>query len=459
MKYLLPLLGTLSFAVSIDAAVDFSKIVGPVKPVNGINQPPMIGMPLAAPMFHYLTEAGIPYSRVHDISGWFGGSIYADIPAIFKNFDADENDPANYSFSFTDSLITKMFEHGLTPFFRLGVTIENFVQWGFPAQHIAPPKDFAKWARICEHIIRHYTEGWADGFRYPIVYWEVWNEPDNNPDPKINPQWTASFEEYIRFYGVVAPYLKKCFPKCKIGGYGSCGFYAAAKSERVFAANSSSQLQYFVDCSHKFLAAVRDNGWPLDFFSFHSYSNPKDALAQVRCADEHLTSYGFTRDRTERIFNEWLPFVKFRGTARQAAGVAAELIGLQNGPCDLACVYDGRCSTGNYAAIFSADTQRPRKAYWSFYGFNELRKLGKAVELPPTPEGIYAAAATDGAGHAAVLMANIGEEPWTCDFDFGDYRLVYSAVVDADTDYGVRPFDGKLPPETVRMLYLEKSAK
>ena len=42
-----------------------------------------------------------------------------------------------------------------------------------------PPKDYAKWARICEHIITHYTEGWADGFNYKITYWEIWNEPEN----------------------------------------------------------------------------------------------------------------------------------------------------------------------------------------------------------------------------------------------------------------------------------------
>ncbi|MBI4578450.1 MAG: hypothetical protein HY718_02035 [Planctomycetes bacterium] len=39
-------------------------------------------------------------------------------------------------------------------------------------------KDFAKWAKICVNIIRHYNEGWADGFHYNIRYWEIWNEPN-----------------------------------------------------------------------------------------------------------------------------------------------------------------------------------------------------------------------------------------------------------------------------------------
>ncbi len=28
-----------------------------------------------------------------------------------------------------------------------------------------PPKDFKKWAVICEHIIRHYDENWANGYQ------------------------------------------------------------------------------------------------------------------------------------------------------------------------------------------------------------------------------------------------------------------------------------------------------
>ncbi len=31
-----------------------------------------------------------------------------------------------------------------------------------------PPADFNKWAIICEHIIRHYNEGWADEYLYSI---------------------------------------------------------------------------------------------------------------------------------------------------------------------------------------------------------------------------------------------------------------------------------------------------
>ena len=73
--------------------VDFSREIGPVKPVNGVGQPPLIGKLLTYPMFHYLKDAGIPYSRLHDVGGWLGGGLFVDIPNLFPDFDAAENDP------------------------------------------------------------------------------------------------------------------------------------------------------------------------------------------------------------------------------------------------------------------------------------------------------------------------------------------------------------------------------
>ncbi len=166
-------------------------------------------------------------------------------------------------------------------------------------------------------------------------------------------------------------------------------------------------MQYFLDCAERFLAAARDNDWPLDFFSFHSYSGPREALRQVRFADELLSRYGFGPDRCERIFNEWLPspWLGVLGTAKQAANVAAELIGLQNGPCDIACIYDARCAPGQYSPLFNSLTQKPHKAYYAFTAFNELRKAGTAVRCTLSDPALYAAAAAGG-GRFALMVAN-----------------------------------------------------
>lgn len=411
--------------------------VGPIKPVNGVGQPPMIGALSNWSMMHYLKEAGIPYARLHDVGGWLGGGLYVDIPNLFRNFDADESDPANYTFAYTDSLVKALVDNGVEPFFRLGVTIENFVGHGYPPVNIRPPVDSAKWARICEHVIRHYTEGWADGFRHKIAYWEIWNEPDNEPEAEKNPMWRGDWKSYCDFYGTVAPYLKARFPHLKIGGYGSCGFYAGVGAGRVNSANSSPRLDYFIDCATNFLARARTENWPLDFFSFHSYSDVDEALRQVRYADEMLARFGFPRAKTERIFNEWLPCPSHAslGTERQAALIAAELIGLQKGPCDLACVYDARCDVGDYSPLFDPATKNPRQAYRAFVLFNEIRKLGREVKSTSSEPNLYVLSARSG-DDLAVMLANCGKIEFPIVWNVSGFAP-YSMVPDHIKSYGL----------------------
>ena len=71
--------------------VDLTKIVGNIKPMHGVGQPPLVGH--STTFFKYMKEAGIPYSRLHDVGGAYGGYRWVDIPNIFRDFDADENDP------------------------------------------------------------------------------------------------------------------------------------------------------------------------------------------------------------------------------------------------------------------------------------------------------------------------------------------------------------------------------
>ena len=439
------------------AAVDWEKTVGPVKPVNGVGQPPMIGAPTSFGMLRYLKDAGIPFARLHDVGGPYGQLRYVDIPNLFRDFDADVDDPKSYTFAYTDALMSALEKNGIEPIFRLGVTIDNPAEHGYPAYFINPPKDYGKWARICEHVIRHYTEGWAGGFKMKVTRWEIWNEPDGEPEVTKNCMWRAPFSEFIRMYGRVAPYLKERFPHLKIGGYGSCGFYAGVGSDHVAAANSSPRMEHFIDCATNFLSAAQANGWPLDFFSFHSYSRPTEALRQVRYADELLTKYGFTRERTERIFDEWLPYVRHEnlGTAKQAAGIAAELIALQNGPCDLACIYDARCGVGNYSPLFNPMTYRPHKAYCAFTAFNELRKCGTAVAASVNGFRSLQVAAAKGVEGAAVMIANDTDECAEITYDFGGHAVVSCLLTDESHDASVVNLPAKLQPHAFVIVTLK----
>jgi len=134
--------------------LDFNKTVGKIKPMHAVGQPPFSGC--SDRHMHYLSDAAIPYSRLHDVGGAYGANRFVDIPNIFRDFDADENDPASYDFAFTDCLLSALHKYNCEPIFRLGVTIEN--QQHIKAYRIFPPADYGKWARIAEHIIQHYND-------------------------------------------------------------------------------------------------------------------------------------------------------------------------------------------------------------------------------------------------------------------------------------------------------------
>ena len=373
--------------------IDFTKNLGKIKPMHGVGQPPFYGA-RSFPMFHYLTEAGIPFSRLHDVAGPYGGGRFVDIPNLFRDFDADPEDPASYDFTFTDCLITALMDAKVEPFFRLGVTIENDMT--IKAYRIHPPKDPEKWAIICEKVIRHYTEGWADGFRYNIRYWEIWNEPDNHFDPKINQMWTGTPEEYYELYNVTAKHLKKCFPHLKIGGYSSCGFYAIA-------APSPAREQSYLGFFDNFLRSVKENGAPLDFFSWHSYAGISDTMKFAAYAREQLDRYGFTD--TETTCNEWNPEVNLRGTGRHAALVTGMMLAMQNSPLDSAMFYDARYGVSIYGSMFNPMTAAPFPAYYGFLAFNELYLLGTQAEVCCDDEGVYALAAYKGT-EGCIVLAN-----------------------------------------------------
>ena len=94
-------------------SVDFDTELGVIKPMHAVGSPPVVGANVS--FFPYLKEANIPYSRLHDVGGAFSSNLYVDIPNIFRDFDADENDPASYDFAFTDHLLKSLIDNNCQP--------------------------------------------------------------------------------------------------------------------------------------------------------------------------------------------------------------------------------------------------------------------------------------------------------------------------------------------------------
>ncbi len=392
--------------------INFTSPTGKIKPMHAINNAPMHWT--FCDTFHYLTEARIPYSRLHDTGGLMGGGIFVDIANIFPLFHADPEDPKNYDFGFTDHLLKELCAAGVKPFYRLGCTIENYHPSIGPRRSI-PPTDPHKWAVICEHIIRHYNEGWADGYRMDIEYWEIWNEPDNEPVAADNPMWKGSMEEYFSLYEVTANHLIACFLHLKNGGYASCGFYEILNTAAAAHAGVSSRTGYFIEFFEKFLAHITTEGHeaPLDFFSWHSYAGINENIAFAAYAREMLGKFGFTE--TESILNEWNPGIHRRGTLSDAAHIGSMMVALQNSSVDLLMYYDGSMES-SYGGLFNPLTRTPFKAYYTFYGFGQLFGLGyqypiEGAEYGRVTDTVYALAAGNAdATERAVLLFNLGGE-------------------------------------------------
>ena len=386
----------------------------PVRPLNGVNGGP-VTHGFVRDNRRLFAEANIPYCRLHDIEGCLGGGKFVDVRNIFPIWDLDENDPRSYDFEFTDEYMKCIADSGAQAFYRLGETIDH----GYLKAHVRPPEDAAKWARISANIVRHYNEGWADGQRYGIKYWEIWNEPENPP------MWTGTKEEYFELYKVTSRLLKKEFPDIKIGGYASCGVYAA------FGEKDNDFYRSFITWMDDFLVFVRENGLPLDFFSWHIYSSkPTQVLAHAGYVREKLDRAGFTE--TEAVLDEWNwagedMFEKMRSMTG-AAFAADVMCRLQNGrDVDLACYYDAQPDQA-YGGLFLRHTNTPSRAYYAVKAFGELRKLGRQADFTADTD-LAVCAASDGRAMSA-LISNYGAESREIKISFEDAKTVKLYLLD-----------------------------
>ena len=439
--------------VMTNITVDFSKIIGTIKPLHGVGQPPFAGVDFSR--FRYLTDAGVPYSRLHDVGGAFGGFRWVDVPNLFRDFEADEFSPESYDFTYTDLMIAALMEAKVEPYFRLGVTIENNA--AIKSYRIDPPKDYAKWARICEHIIRHYTEGWANGFYYPIQYWEIWNEPDSKPNPEESMMWHGTPEEYFAFYDVAAKHLKACFPKLKIGGYSACGFYGIYE-EKLAQKENYDRFVHYVSFFDQFLEHIQKSGAPLDYFSWHCYdSNVERIKGYAKYVREKLDAAGYTH--TESSCNEWSCDSGARGTYLHAAKNMATLLVFQDAPVDNAMIYDARLGLGRYAAIFDPDGM-PYPSYYALTAFNRLYELKNQVQVELDGKELYAVAAGEG-DRGCLVIANPGsyEVPLTIQTEASQVICLLTSENKKPSDWkpfvshpkcdGAVPMPDAIPPESI----------
>ena len=375
--------------------LDLSKTSGKIKPLNAVNNGPAGEKERKTGNFESYSAARFSYARLHDSAHYYGygGEFSVDVHRIFRNFDADVDDESAYIFAPTDEYLKNIKDAGTEIFYRLGASIEHGYKHG-----TFPPKDYLKWAQICEHIIRHYNEGWANGFHYGIEYWEIWNEADCTNEDGSSPCWQGTQEEFVDFYCVTSTYLKSKFPNLKIGG--------------------PSVAWIGTGLTGALLPEVKARGAALDFFSFHKYayriySIEHDTLK----AREYLDKYGFFD--TELILNEWNYVKEWGGPVweysldvekklKGASFALATMCACQTLPVDMLMYYDARPHGMN--GLFSSDSSlSPLKTYYVYNAFADIRELGNSVDIELDGEDIYAVVATNG-NESAMLLTYYNDE-------------------------------------------------
>ena len=365
-----------------NVSIDFSTSVGKMKPMHSVNNGPVYKFAADQRITNYeaYKAAGIPYARNHDASfcATYGGEHIVDVNMIFTDFDADPYDPESYDFQLTDEYLRMIEMGGAKCFYRLGSKIEHWSK----KYNTLPPKDFNKWAVVCEHIIRHYCYGWADGFNMDIEYWEIWNEADLDPDDSTHKRcWGGTAKQFYELFNITLTHLKKCFPELKIGGP------AIANS------NNMEWIRGFFDS----LGETKP-----DFFSWHVYADTvENVQGKIRRMRKVLDDYGLTE--CESILNEWNYVKGWEGEVWQyslrmekslkgAAFVAATMLMSQSEELDNLMYYDAR--PGGMNGLFSTDNITVKlKGYYPFYMFNQLYRQGEQVKAESDDDTVWVCAA------------------------------------------------------------------
>ncbi|HOP10072.1 MAG TPA: hypothetical protein PK629_01120 [Oscillospiraceae bacterium] len=428
-----------------DFVIDFNKIIGPIKPVNGTCNAP------TERTAKYFKKVRPSYTRLHD--SFIHHLACVDVPAIFPNFDADENDPKNYFFAPTDYYIKSIKDTGMDIVYRLGNSME-----GGPFRfHNQPPKDFEKWARICCRIIEHYNHGWADGFTYDIRYWEIWNEPDadlGRSAMAMAGQWSGTPEQFYEFYCVASSVLKNRYPELKFGGYASCA--VDEPSRRIF--------------FEGFLTALQKAPHAFDFFSFHAYGDSfKKLRDRVHYITQSLENNGFSD--IELLCTEYNYFWEFEDiwpklgdpngeyfraalfeemrSARAASYILGAMITFQNLPVQIANFYrtDGG---GGWDTCFDPHGV-PQKPYYALMAFHEVSGMNQ-IECTGGADGVLVLAAKSNA-EKVILIANYEGVAREYKFETAGLPEKYEArffVTDNNNDHAQTGVLGPLP----EVLYL-----
>ena len=315
---------TASAQKAYDVVVDTGQTQGKIRNIMGLTcgpTSPVKGWYDLTSEYRWLRT---PSVRIHDCSE------IGDIHHVFPDFKADVQKTTSYDFTDIDRYIAAMQAADIAPFYRLGYS------WTANGQ---TPSDYDKFAEICHHIVLHFTQGWASGFHYDNITWEVWNEAN------LKNSWSHTAGNFYQFYDKVARAVRRADPAAKVG---TCAL----------------AVNWPRDFQEGLIAYCAKNQVPFDFYSWHYYGwsfdqpEPYDYARQARWVRYLLDRYGLHDvENYQTEWNVWHPgedprLLNLSG----AAYCLSAAIYMHNNTVDMAYHYRGDVCDNTCGGLFVLTT-------------------------------------------------------------------------------------------------------
>ena len=436
------LFGFSAQAQTADVTFTLGTTTTPLQSLLGVNAGPLHwnGHRANKDLFTEYALIGVKAVRGHD----FPGAL--DMSVMYPDRSKDPTLLPSYNFSSpgstgdygSDYAVSSLQSNGLQLYLRI---------WDGAGNVKAPSSsERANWVKAAVEVIRHYQEGKWSGYTGLVNSVEIGNEPDSSGF------WPSTYtkEEFYQLYADTAKAIRAAFPTMKIGGPGITqgGF-----------ANTSGQAWV-----RGFFDYVKSNGAPLDFFSWHLYSNSPDEFATAAIFyRSELDSRGYTA--TEQHITEWNTQIDQRITAKGAALMTTAWMMLHQNGIRQSYFYRGNnisATDSQQYGLFATDGTANKTAL-AFGLWSEFTTYQNRIDpsTSATISGLKAMAAQRSDGQIAILVANTGTSSrnWTAAFtdtrNLSNYSMTLRTVDDSAATTTTSVPTGTvfaIAPNTVQLL-------
>lgn len=218
-------------------------------------------------------NCGFKYIRMH---GLFDDDM-------FVYFEKSDGTPI-YNWQYIDEVYDRMLDLGVKPFVELsffpdGIAADDSkVQMWYRNRVSFDEKRLGKWHDLIENFTHHVVERYG---RDEVLTWyfEVWNEPNLNMNPKAG-FFDGTKSDYFKLYKTTAEAVKSVDSRFKVGGPATSNFIADTRydgevydqSKSVFFSQDKiNKQQWKGSWIEDFIAYCEKENLPLDFIATHPY--------------------------------------------------------------------------------------------------------------------------------------------------------------------------------------------